>query len=221
MLVGFLTDSKSKHLLPEVGVAARASSLSIYNVCLLQAVPKKVLGAERRAQQTCRKRPGPDSSTGSRQGLGRLQIEGARVADCGWEFVCFSLCTPNKLRTFFFLAEIPWEKMGTGRVAGRGSPHRKVSYPGVPWRLPSGMRSELWELYTQILCLCMFSGTKVSFFFISSSEEFMTQTCQEPWCKYQIHLQTLQNEPIFIPFWKVILSVAFSYHLLTQTCCHF
>ena len=88
---------------------ARASSPSIYNGCPLQAVPKRVLGAERRAQPTCRKRPGPDSSTGggSGQGLGRLQM--VRVP--GWQTVggrfFFFLCTPNKLRLILFLAEIP------------------------------------------------------------------------------------------------------------------
>lgn len=60
--------------------------------------------------------------------------EGARVADCGWEFVCFSLCTPNKLRTFFFSLKSPGRKWGQEEWQAEAAPIGKVSYPGVPWR---------------------------------------------------------------------------------------
>lgn len=60
--------------------------------------------------------------------------EGARVAECGREFVCFSLCTPNKLRTFFFSLKSPGRKWGQEEWQAEAAPMGKVSYPGVPWR---------------------------------------------------------------------------------------
>ena len=103
-----------------------------------------MLGAERRAQQTRRKRPGPDSSTGrgSGQGLGRLQM--ARVP--GWQTVggslfAFFLCTPNKLRTLFFSLKSPGRKWGQEEWQAEAAPIVKVSYPGVP------QRASKWDVF--------------------------------------------------------------------------
>lgn len=144
-------------------MTARTSSPSIYNGCLLQAVPKRVLRAECRAQQTRRKRPGPNSSTGggSGQRLGRLQT--ARVP--GWQTVdgsfFFSLCTPNKLRTFFFSLKSPGRKWGQEEWQAEAATH---SEGFLSWGSPEGFQvgcvPKPLELHTQILCVCMFSGTK-------------------------------------------------------------
>lgn len=195
---------------------SRASSLSIYNECPLQAVPKRVLGAERRAQHTCRKSPGPDSSTGggSGQGPGRLQM----VRVLGWQTVggrfFFFLCTPNKLRTFFFLLKSPGGKWGQEEWQAEAAPIGKVSYPGIPWRASrwDAFRS-LWNYTHRFLSLGMFSGTK-SFSLLSAPQRSSCpKHVKNPWWKYQIHLQTLQNEPIFHPIPEdSATSVAFSYH---------
>ena len=104
--------------------------------------------------------------------------------------------------------------MGTGRVAGRGSPH---SEGFLSWGSPEGFQVgcvlKPLELYTQILCLCMFSGTK-SFSLLSAPQRSSwPKHVKNPWCKYQIHLQTLQNDPIFHPILEdSATSVAFSHH---------
>ena len=60
--------------------------------------------------------------------------------------------------------------MGTGRVAGRGSPHREGF---LSWGSLEGFQvgcvPKPLELYTQILSLGVFSGTK-SFSLLSASQ---------------------------------------------------
>ena len=104
--------------------------------------------------------------------------------------------------------------MGTGRVAGRGSPHREGF---LSWGSLEGFQvgcvPKPLELYTQILSLGVFSGTK-SFSLLSASQRSSwPKHVKNHWWKYQIHLQTLQNEPIFHATPEdSATSVAFSYH---------
>lgn len=51
------------------------------------------------------------------------------------------LCTPNKLRIFFLA--IPWKKMGTRRVAGKGNPYGEGFLSWGSWMdFQRGMNSE-------------------------------------------------------------------------------
>lgn len=147
-------------------------------------------------QQPYRKRPVHYGSMGGGNGQGLWRLQMVRVP--GWQTVGGGFfCTPNKLRMFFF-TEIPWKKMGTGRVAGRRSPCGEgfLSW-GPRMSFQWGWVLKPLELSTHILCLCMFFGTK--------GLSLLSAPQRSPWpkhvknhrCKDQIHLQTLQNEPIF------------------------
>lgn len=60
----------------------------------------------------------PQGGMGMGEGFERLQmVRVPRWQTVGGSFICI----PNKLRILFFSPEIPWKKMGAGRVAGRQS----------------------------------------------------------------------------------------------------